>query len=233
MNEYTIKLKKKQKVAEETWMFTFQKPADLKFQAGQYAMLEIIEERFTDDRPKFRAMSIASAPQDNHLDFIMRESESAFKKNITTLEIGKEIKIKAPIGHFSLPEDKNKKIVFLTAGVGITPIRSILREEELKKSERKITLFYSNRNVESAALYKEMEKFKLKNYKCVNTMTRKCTNWNGEYGRINDEMISKYLDEVENSLYYVVGTKKFIEAMRKTLTEMKVEKENIIFDNFG
>ncbi len=233
MKEYIVKLNKKEKVAENTWMFTFEKPADFKFQAGQYTFLEILNEKFTDDQPKFRAMSFASAPKDNYLNFVMRESESAFKKNITSMQIGEEIKIKGPIGNFTLPEDKDKKIVFLTAGVGITPIRSILRKEETEKSERKITLFYSNRNVESAALYKEMEEFQLENYKCINTMTRNCTDWNGECGRINSEMINKHLDEVKNSLYYVVGTQGFIEAMKSLLTEMNVAKENIIFDNFG
>lgn len=233
MKEYIVKLKQKEQVAQETWKFTFEKPVDFTFQAGQYTFLEIINTKFTDDRLNSRAMSFASAPKDNFLDFVMRESESAFKKNMVSLKAGKEIKIKSPIGDFLLPKEKNQPIVFLIAGVGITPVRSMLRQEEFENSERKITLFYSNRNAESIALHHEIESFDLKNYKCINTITRDFNNWTGERGRINETMLTQHLDDIKNSLYYVVGTKNFIDAMRNLLKEMQIADENIIFDNFG
>jgi ferredoxin-NADP reductase len=233
MQEYTIKLKIKEEIAENTWIFTFEKPIDFQFQAGQYIFMEILEKRFSDERPNFRAFSIASAPQDDFLNFIMRASESAFKKNIVAMEVGEEIKIKGPIGNFFLPKEENEEIVFLVAGVGITPIRSILRQENYFQSKRKITLFYSNRNLKSASLYQEMADFTLKNYRCINTITQDCSGWNGECGRIDEKLLNKYLDDVKKSLYYVVGTKEFIKAMENVLLSIGIEKEKIIFDNFG
>ena len=46
-------------------------------------------------------------------------------------------------------------------------------------------------------------------------------------------MLSKHLDDVSSPVYYIVGTKEFVQAMQKMLKKMKIEKENIIFDNFG
>lgn len=233
MQDYIVKLTAKKLVAEETWLFTFVRPDNLQFQAGQYVMLEIMNDKFTDDRPKFRAMSIASAPNDNYLNFAMRESESAFKQNIIAMEIGEKIKVKGPIGHFILPKDQIQPIVFLTAGIGITPIRSMLRQEVENNSERNISVFYSNRNVENITFSQEMKEYKLKNYQYISTLTREIDGWSGELGRIDSKMLHKYLDEIHQPLYYIVGTMSFIKAMQEMLSGMSISSEKVITDNFG
>lgn len=234
MQEYKITLKQKEEIAENTWMFYFEKPKDFIFEAGQYVFLEILQNRFKDERPNLRAFSIASAPYENDLVFIMRKSTSAFKHNIISMELGEEIKLKGPIGHFTLNKNIKKEIVFLVAGVGITPVRSILRQESFLNSSRKMTLFYSNRNIKSAALYNDMENLpSLNNYQCINMMTQDCSGWSGECRRINADVLNKYLDDVKNPVYYIVGLKVFIDAMKSMLISLGVEEKDIVFDNFG
>jgi ferredoxin-NADP reductase len=46
-------------------------------------------------------------------------------------------------------------------------------------------------------------------------------------------MIEKYVDDIENSMYYIVGTKVFTESMKEILEEMNIDKEHMQFDNFG
>jgi ferredoxin-NADP reductase len=233
MQNYIIKLIKKEIIAENTWLFTFSRPENFKFHAGQYIMLEILKEKFTDQRPKFRAMSIASSPQDNYLNFAMRASESAFKQNIISMEIGDEIQIKGPVGHFLLPQNEKQPIVFLTAGIGITPIRSMLKLEKEKKSTRQIKVFYSNRTQKDIAFAQEMENYSLKNYQYISVLTRESDEWQGEKGHINSNLIQKYLDDIHQPLYYIVGMMSFIKAMQEMLLELKIDKQQIITDNFG
>lgn len=238
MTEFTAQLSQKEEIADNTFAFTYVKPEGFEFIAGQYVVLDVDEPRYSDDRPSFRSLSIASAPSDQDLLFVMRGSDSAFKRSMIASEVGDTVTLKGPIGHFILPEDKNRKIVYLGAGIGITPIRSMIREELHSKSERSQMLFYSNRLPESAAYALELRDLDLPDYKCVNTMTDLKDDvpeniWAGERGFITAEMIEEYCDFYTDVQYYIVGTKPFINAMKETLNAMGIDEKSITVDNFG
>ena len=231
--QFSTKLISKEVVAEDTYQFTFEKPDDFEFLAGQYVFLDFLEPKHTDDRPSMRAMSIASAPQEDFLIFIMRVSDSAFKKNITEMEVGEEISVKGPIGHIALPADVHQSIAFIISGVGVTAARSMIKHEEIIRSPRKVKMLYSSRTKESIVLKDELDNISLENYEIVHTLTREGGDWDGEEGRIDRAMIEKYIDDIENTVYYVVGTGMFIESMKEILEGMGINKLNVHFDNFG
>lgn len=233
MGTYTTTLIKRELIATETWKYTFVCPRDFIFVAGQYVILEILNPAFTDERPAFRSLSIASAPSEGSLSFIMRHSESAFKKSLNALAMGDEIMIKGPLGHFVLPVDVSQPVVFLTAGVGITPARSMIKQSEFEGCARPLTLLYSNREVASAACKDELSRIGLVNYACFNTITDEVQGWNGHTGFIDAEMIKSAVDDITKPLYYIVGTKGFIEGMKGTLTELGIAKDRMVIDNFG
>ncbi len=220
-------------VSDGIYMFTFAKPDDFVFTAGQYVFLDFDNPTYTDDRPSMRAMSIASAPEEDHLLFVMHASESAFKKNIVHMNEGDSIIVKGPLGHIALPEDDHKPIVFLISGVGITAARAIIKHEEYRQSQRNITVLYSSRTKNTMIFGTECDQFTLPNLKMVHTLTREEGQWDGERGRIDKDMIARNIDDMENSMYYVVGAGAFIESMRDTLLDMGIDTSHIQFDNFG
>jgi ferredoxin-NADP reductase len=233
ISQYTVKLISKEEIAENTFQLIFSKPEGFSFSPGQFMFLDFLNPVNIDDNPTFRAMSIASAPCEENLMFVMRGSESAFKQNMQIMKIGDTIIIKGPMGHVMLPTNMIQSITLIVAGVGITPARSMIKHEEHQKAKRQVTLLYANKTKESIALYDELQNIKLENYKPVFTLTREEGEWNGERGRINEDMIRKYVDEIENTMYYIVGTKVFVESMKEILENMGISKENIQFDNFG
>ncbi|PID52125.1 MAG: hypothetical protein CR972_03815 [Candidatus Moraniibacteriota bacterium] len=233
ISQFSTKLISKEVIAEDTYQFTFEKPDDFSFLAGQYVFLDFTEPEHTDDRPTMRAMSIASAPQEDFLMFIMRKSDSAFKKNIIAMKVGDKILVKGPIGHIALPTDVHQRIAFIISGVGISAARSMIKHEEIIDSPRNIKLLYSSRTKDSIALKDEMDHMTLSNYEIIHTLTREGGEWSGEEGRINREMIEKYIDDTKNTVYYVVGAGAFIESMKEILEEMGINKLNVHFDNFG
>ncbi|HIP49880.1 MAG TPA: flavodoxin, partial [Candidatus Pacebacteria bacterium] len=78
--QHSTTLMQKNKIAENTYQLLITKPEGFSFTPGQYVFLDFSNPIHTDDRPSFRAMSIASAPHEEQLMFIMRGSDSAFKK---------------------------------------------------------------------------------------------------------------------------------------------------------
>jgi ferredoxin-NADP reductase len=231
--QYNTNLVKKNKIAEDTYQLLITKPEEFSFAPGQYAFLDFANPTYTDDRPSFRAMSIASAPHEKHLMFVMRGSKSAFKRNMIEMKDGDDIIVKGPLGHVMLPQNINQPIVFIVAGVGITPARSMIKHEEFQKADRPVTLLYASRTKNSIALYNEMQNINLKNYKAIFTLTREEGMWDGERGRIDEKMIKKYVDDIKKVMYYIVGTKVFVESMKEILENLGIEKNNMQFDNFG
>ncbi len=230
---YTTTLRTKREVAHNAWQFTLRKPADFTFHAGQYVFLDFANPVHRDERPTLRAMSIASAPEEDDLLFLMRLSDSAFKKNMAALQPGEEIVVKGPLGHCALPEDSHAPVVLIVAGVGITPARSMLMHEVAARSTRSFVLLYSNKYENEIAYHHDLATVPLAHYRYVPTLTREEGTWDGERGRIDAAMIARYVDDVDNTMYYVVGTKEFIISMREVLTQMHVPAMRIIFDNFG
>lgn len=231
--QYTTTLAQKNIIAQNTYQLLITKPKNFSFAPGQYMFLDFPNPTHTDDCPSFRAMSIASSPHEEYLMFVMRGSESAFKKNMIAMKEGDEMIIKGPMGHVMLPSNSTQAITFLVAGVGITPARAMIKYEEHAKSEREITLLYTSRTKDFIAFYDEFKNVQLVNYHAVFTLTRETGEWEGEKGRIDSKLVEKYVDDIQNTMYYIVGTQVFVESMKELLEERGVAKENMQFDNFG
>lgn len=234
MNTYSIRLKEKYEVAERTFAFVFEKPLGFQFQAGQYTAMTLPKLDFADAKGATRVLSIASAPSDAELVFGMRVTESAFKKTLAAMPVGGEVIIRDATGHFILPENQEREIVFLAGGIGITPVRSILRQAVIEKRHNPFALFYSNRRPEDASFCEEIQNFSGLNYRCIDTLTQNkgACSWQDESGYICADMLKKYLTEIPQALYYVVGTTVFIGAMEKMLKELGVPDINIKKDPF-
>lgn len=238
MANFQLKFTKKEQVADGTWSFFFEKPADFIFEAGQYVALVIPRLVAPDTRGPVRSLSICSAPCEPELVFTMRISDSSYKQSILQLEPGDICQATKPIGRFTLSHaNDGKPIIFLGGGIGITPIRSILVQSVNDKVHRKFTLFYSNRLKKDAAFHDELRALSLANYRYIPTFSQEtvpCTDGSEERGYICEAMFQKHLalPELQESWYYLVGAPAFIEAMEKMLAAMGVAKERMVNDPF-
>jgi len=62
------------------------------------------------------------------------------------------------------------------------------------------------------------------NINVVPTMTQAgSSKWSGETGYISSDMISKYVPDHKNSVFYIVGPTAFVDAMIDLLKQMDVD----------
>ncbi|HLB51082.1 MAG TPA: FAD-dependent oxidoreductase [Patescibacteria group bacterium] len=232
---HQITLLSKKEIAKDTMLFSFAKPDNFAFIAGQYVVFGLINPAHTDKRPSFRSLSIATAPSDDTLEFSMRSGVSAFKRSLWELPIGGVVEIKGPLGRFVFPADPMQPVVFLVGGIGITPVRSMLREELHKKSTRPIALFYSNNSMDTAAFCDEWRTPAQPSWKNILTMTDSVAVnvWDGECGFITEEMITRHLSDPHAHHYYIVGPGNFVTAMQDILEHMNIDNTKVTVDNFG
>src|SRR5215470_10539742 len=123
----TSPLRKREEIAAGTMAFHFDKPLGFEFRAGQFLYLTLIEPPETDSEGNTRTFTIASAPSDPDLMIATRMRDTAFKRVLRSMPLGKPMKIAGPGGSFTLHNNPAKAAVFLAGGIGITPFFSMAR----------------------------------------------------------------------------------------------------------
>lgn len=233
---YNVKLLKKEDVADETMAFHWAKPTDFAFKAGQFADFTLINPSETDEEGNTRGFSLAQAPYEEDLMFTTRMRDTAFKRVLKNLALGTEVKLDAPYGDFALQKTATIPAVFLTGGIGITPVRSIIAQATKDKLPHKIVLFYSNKTPRDAAFLTDFQAFAKENsnFTFVPVMTRTTPQeWAGESGHITQGMLTKYIKDLAVPIYYLSGPATMVKAMRKILTDLQVNEDNIRTEEFS
>lgn len=216
-------------------MFYFTKPEGLAFSAGQYVAMKLPRLVEPDKRGPARSLSIATAPSEQELGFGMRNTGSGFKKTLWSLKPGEQVDVTDAIGFFTLDPEEERTIVLLAGGIGITPVRSILKEAEARGSQQHFILFNANRAKKDAPFCEELGNLKLPHLQEICVLSKPSDmpeTRTEEPGLITRELIEKYVDKIPDSVYYIVGSPQFIEAMEGILLSLGVTKEQWKVDPF-
>lgn len=235
---YKTKLKSRQEIAAGTMAFHFEKPEGFVYKAGQFADYTLINPAETDAEGNTRGFSLASAPYEDDLMLATRMRDTAFKRVLKTMELGTEVTLDAPYGSFTLHNNVSIPAVFLTGGIGVTPVRSIVLQAVHDNVPHRILVFDSNRRPEDAAFLDGLMESHEKNpnYIFVGTMTqmeKSSREWYGETGLITKAMLLKSIDDLTLPIYYIAGPPAMVNAMRKTLSEAGVNDDNIRTEEFS
>ena len=155
MAEYEMTLMDRQRIARETMAFWFDiNSASFEFRAGQHADFVFKRPCMGSESDNSRTFSFASSPHDKEPVMIaMRMRKTAFKSALRTAALGTKFIVSRPRGSFTLHRDITRPAVFLAGGIGITPIRSILRWATQEHLPHKLYLFYSNREAEGRGVH--------------------------------------------------------------------------------
>ena len=235
---YVSKLLNRADAAEGTMAFQFEKPPGFDFKPGQSVDVTLLNPPETDSEGNVRTFSIASAPFEDQLMFATRIRDTAFKRSLKKMPLGTAVKMDAAMGSFTLHKNSAKPAVFLAGGIGITPFSSIVRQADHDHAPHKLYLFYSNRRLEDAPFIDVLQNLEKTNpnFRFVATMTdtppSKKT-WNGETARINKEMLSKYLNDLQGPIYYIAGPPAMVSGMREMLVASDVDEDDIRTDEFA
>lgn len=238
MTVYKTILKSRDEVASGTMAFHFEKPEGFAYKPGQWMDFTLINPPETDAEGNTRGFSLASAPYEDDLMVATRMRDTAFKRALKVVPLGTELKMEGPGGSFTLHNNKAIPAVFLTGGIGITPMRSIILQAIHDQAERELFVFDSNNKPEDAAFLDELMRPHEKNphYTFIGTMTemeKSTRDWQGETGFITKAMLSKYLSDLMLPIFYIAGPQKMVAAMRKALNESGVDDDNIRTEEFS
>ncbi len=223
MKMYELVLQEKIKRTEDTYSLRFRKnPYLCNFKPGQFLILKF------SDKETQRAYSISSAPSDPYLEITVR-GIGEFSRRLNAMKVGDKVLSTKPKGNMIYDNTKDD-LVFIAAGTGISPFLCIIRHILANNYNNKIVVLYSCKNQQDIIFREELEQFsKNKNIKVYITLTREPqdSDWKGERGRLDKEKIKACTKHLIKPLYFIVGQKDFVIAMKNLLNELGIHKERI------
>lgn len=151
---------------------------------------------------------------------------------------GDIISISSPAGLFHLEKDSENPLVLISAGVGLTPMLSML-ETNLNSFQNKKTIWIHGCRNESVHAFKDQisalknEANNLETFTFYDAVTPENTISNEIiHGRVD---LHKCKDSIllEEARYYICGPEMFIKTQYEALINLNVNQENIFYEEFG
>lgn len=231
-----IKLLARQELAYETMGFVFGKPTGFEFKAGQSGDFTLLNPPETDAEGNTRAFSLCNPPYAKDLMIATRMRDTAFKRVLRSMPLGTELEFAGPFGSFTLHNKASRPAVFLTGGIGITPVRSMVLQAAKEKLAHKIFLFYGNKSPQEIAFFNELQDLERenRNYTFIPTIDKADSQglWKGNIGFINETLVKKHVSLSENPIFYMCGPAPMVLAMRQLLNGIGVDDDDIRSEEF-
>lgn len=203
--------------------FWFKPERKVRYTAGQFTELHLPHEK-PDDRGIRRWFTLSSSPTEELLAITTRIEAgrgSTFKQQLAALKPGAKLQLAEPMGDFVLPKDPNIPLVFVAAGLGITPVRSIvtwLRDTHQARTMHLLQVV----SMASELAYKNL----FSEYPLTYTPISKDQNTRA----INAKMIANLAGE--SALIYLSGPENMVEALYKELIASGTKPERLVADYF-
>ncbi len=183
-----------------------------------------------------RAFSIASEPSAPEMEFFVVKEHGSHVSHFTETKTGDKYIVAGPHGQFKFVPGVDKKVLFIAGGTGLAPFMSMIRHLKKIGSDTDAVLLYSVK-FPTEILVKD-ELYQICNdlgIKLVISVTRpqEADGWTGETGHINADTIKKYAPDVLERVSYICGPLPFVNAIKDSLVQLNVPKNEIKADVWG
>ncbi len=208
--------------------YRFKRAADLQFIAGQYMLVDLGDELI-------HPLSLSDCPEETgFIEFTKRMTGSPYCQRLEALNQGDTVMVKGPAGKFYFEPPDNNSLVLIAGGIGITPIRSILKSlAKTKQPLCRIILLYGNLNRDDIAFRTELENLTLPDYRLVHVLADISGMAHAYQGLIDADIIAREVPASSNACYMISGPPAMVEALKKALATINVAADRIRIDVFS
>ena len=202
------------------------------FEPGQFAWFTVDKSSFAITRHPF---SISSSAEKTERVALSIKAAGDFTQEVGYLKPGATAYLDGPHGAFTMDRHDGPGFVFIGAGIGITPLMSMLRTMADRSDPRPCYLFFGNREWDGVAFREEIEDLKGRlNLEVVHVLSRPPEGWDGEAGRIGAAVLARHLPERYQRLrYFICGSDSMMDATEYALVRFGVPKRRVHTERFG
>ncbi len=208
------------------------------FQPGQFVVLRLHLD--PDKPPVLRSYSLSDLPADDHFRISVKNESNGIGSSFlcNRAREGDLLDVSAPRGGFTLRPSQSS-VVLLSAGVGATPVMSMLHTLAAERSQREIWWIYGARNrvdhpfaEESRSLLKQLSRGR--GY-IVYSRPAAIDQVGADFdapGHIDTALLER-IGVSQGSDFYLCGPSSFLQNMRDGLRNWGVLAENVHAEIFG
>jgi predicted ferric reductase len=181
--------------------------------------------------------SIASSPtRSGGIDVTIKESGD-FTTGIGRVRPGDLATVHGPFGRFSHTlHPSERKLVFVAAGVGITPLMSMLRYMRDHRETRSVQLIYASRSPSDVIFGDELKAIEAGAFPTLNVIhvfSNAPASWAGETGRLDADRLARLCGGVEGRAFYLCCPPPMTASLVHGLRRMHVSPRRIHTDQFS
>jgi len=207
-------------------------------QPGQFIVLRLQVD--PDKPPILRSYSLSDLPAGDHFRISVKNEANGIGSSFlcTRVRVGDVLDVSAPRGGFTLRPGKNP-VVLLSAGIGATPVMSMLHALAAERSQRQVWWIYGARNranhpfaEESRSLLKQLPSGRSYILYSRPDSTDEMGVRFDVQGHIEPDLLEK-VNVSPYSDFYLCGPSSFLQNMRKGLRDWGVPAANVHTEVFG
>lgn len=153
------------------------------------------------------------------------------------ISVGDWINVSGPLGKFTCVNHPSEKVLFISAGSGITPMMSMTRWLYDTAASCDVIFFHNARTPEDIIYQKELETLsqRMARFKLVISLSRRQGHhsWAGLTGRLNAPMLELIAPDFRDRTVYVCGPNPFMEGAKSLLASLNFPMEQYHEESFG
>ncbi|MBI2836321.1 MAG: oxidoreductase [Chloroflexi bacterium] len=205
---------------------------NVRYRAGQFFFVTIR----IGERESVHHFTISSSPTEKgYVDFTKRITASEYSQALDRMKPGDWVRLRGAEGDFTLPR-KQRHLVFLSGGIGITPLRSMLRYIYDRRLDYDVVLIYGNNNYEDIAFREELDQIARgrPNIRVEYVLSGPDfpSGWAGKKGFITKEIITEVVIDAKERVFYVSGPLKMVLSLEEQLKSLGIPPAQVKRDYF-
>jgi predicted ferric reductase len=187
--------------------------------------------------PEEHPFSIASGPSPGGRISLTIKESGDFTSTIGRIKPGDLAEVHGPLGRFSyVLHPDNDELVFVAAGVGITPLMSMLRYMRDRREARRVLLVYANRGAADIVFRGELESMEAGGFpilKTIHVLSRPPGDWVGRAGRLDAASLESLCGGFTGKAFYICCPPAMASELIRGLRNSGVGPGRIHADYFG
>ena len=229
----------------KTFRFVTNPPVLFTYKPGQFVTLDLE----IGGESVLRSYSISSTPSRPHtLEITVKrvpspaDSPTAPSGLVSNwlhdnVRVGSSLKLGGPFGKFTCFSTPARKLLFISAGSGITPMMGMSRWIYDTTTDCDVVFLHSARSPEDIIYRQELEMMACRqpNFQLALTMTKPAPRhgWHGFTGRISASLIQAIAPDFCDRTIYVCGPEGFMTGVKTLMQSLNFPIKNYYEESFG
>ncbi|MGL4827500.1 MAG: 2Fe-2S iron-sulfur cluster-binding protein [Vibrionaceae bacterium] len=187
-----------------------------------------------DGKELCRAYTLSSSPQDPFWQVTIKAAGAVSQYLLQNLHEGAQVALDGPFGDFHLTKHPSARPLLLSAGSGITPMWSIVRDELAKNPQADIRFIHSARSRQDLIFAPELELL-AKSHRGLHHawVLEECEAEHPWQGRLTAAMLLELAPDLLTRDVYLCGPTAYMAAVRALLAELGLPASQLHQESFG